>query len=308
MKNLIAISGLLLLAACNASEDNPTRVHDLRLLDVQLEAPELMADSCTTDPSNTSALIAFSQNVKFTALIADPAGAGRDIQYDVRACAWPGDRKCDSDTDSVAVKSGTTTEGELTFDFHPGTFLLPKRNNEPLLEEVVNQDTYKGLGGIRLPIVLHLKAGDEEIYATKLMVFSCKFFPEMNANVTPIVPGLTLEGDEWDPATPRALSGPGPFKILPDDFADRQEEYTVPSFELKPVHLKESWKIAWLTTEGRMSRSETGGTDVDGTENRHNVEWVPTSAATAGEVTFYAVVRDGRGGTSWLIRKVQYTP
>lgn len=308
MRASLIIAAAVLIAGCAGPEDNPTQVKDLRVLDIQMEAPELMAKSCSLDPSNVEAILTYSQQVKFTALIADPDGNGREIKYDVRACAWPGDRQCSSETDSVAVKSGTTTAGELTFDFQPGTLLLPKRDNEPLLQEVATQDTYRGLGGIRMPIVLHLKAGDEEIYASKLMIFSCQLFPDQKANVTPVLPGLRLEDEPWSDAAPRELKGPGPFKIVPEDFTALQETYVVPSFELKPVHLEESWKIAWHTTMGRMSASETGGTDVDGTANRHNVEWVPTSAATAGEVTFYVVVRDGRGGTSWLIRKVQYTP
>lgn len=314
MRRLLSALLLLLLAsACAGPEDNPTTVHDLRVLGISFESPDLQADSCALDASNTSAFLTFAKPVTFTALIADPAGEGRDLEWELRACAWPGDRQCSSEVDSVSVKSGVTKAGELSFTFSPGALTLPRRKDESgnpqfLIQQVIEQDTYKGLGGIRMPFVLHLKAGGEEIYAEKLMVFSCKFFPEMKQNVTPVLPGLLLEGEEWTDAAPRELKGPGPFKLRPQDFADREEDYIVPSFELKPINLKESWKISWATTVGRMSAQETGGTDVDGTENRHNVEWVPTSKAEAGEVTIYAIVRDGRGGTSWLIRKLQYTP
>ena len=75
------------------------------------------------------------------------------------------------------------------------------------------------------------------------------------------------------------------------------------------VHLDESWKISWYTTYGRMSAQTTGGTDLDGETSRHNVEWSPPAAnREAKAVTFFIVTRDGRGGTSWLKRVVNYSP
>lgn len=320
---------LLLAGACASPEDNPTTVHDLRVLGITFDPPEVMAPSCDVQNPAANLLPLLSTTITMRALIADPAGEGRDISYDVRACAWPGDRECDAEFDSLALKKtdgslaeGTVKDGEeLSLTFSPASLFLEKRTvdngdgttrPQHLLEQVLAQDVYKGLGGLRMPVMLHLKAGDEEIYAQKLMVFSCKLqfegFEEMRPNVQPVLPGVVLEGEPW-PQTPiRSVQGSGPFKVTPEDFSGLQEAYVVPSFELKPVHLDESWKISWYTTYGRMSAENSGGTDPDGETGRHNLEWTPPTVKEAKQVSFYIVVRDGRGGTSWITRRVDYAP
>ena len=299
------------LCACGPMQDNPTQLEDLRVLAMSFEVPELMAPTCdTADPRN---LLAFAQPLALRALVLDPAGEGRDISWEVLACAAVSDRTCSDEANRVVVAAGTMKPGELEL-VHPFATLTmpgslgPDGKPLPLLPEVVQKDTYKGLGGIRMPVVLHVKAGSEEIFAQKLMVFSCKLFPDQEANVTPELPGLSLEGAAWSDSDVRPISGAGPFKVEPEDFASLEEPYVVSSFELKPVQLQESWTLSWYVTAGRMDREQTGGTDVDGTEIRPGNTWVPARGQPAGEVTFYVVVRDGRGGTSWYTRRAQYTP
>jgi len=299
------------LCACGPSQDNPTQLKDLRVLAMSFEAPELMAPTCDiNDPRN---LFLFAQPLSLKALVLDPEGEGRDIAWEVLACAAVSDRTCSDPERRVVVATGTMQPGELELTHPFGALAMPGLPGPdgkplPLLPEVVQKDTYKGLGGIRLPVVLHVKAGEEEIYAQKLMVFSCKNFPDQAQNVTPALPGLSLEGTAWGEADVRPLSGEGPFAMEPDDFAALEEPYVVSSFELKPVQLQESWTLSWYVTAGRMDREQTGGTDVDGTEIRPGNGWVPGRDQPAGEVTFYVVVRDGRGGTSWYTRRAQYTP
>ncbi|MFZ5468488.1 MAG: hypothetical protein ACOZIN_03535 [Myxococcota bacterium] len=299
-----ALLGVTLwVAGCVGPEDNPTRVHDLRVLGVSVEPPELMAPSCADTSSQARAV--YATPVRYTALLADPAGAGRDLFYELFACAWPGDRNCSSEADRVKLVEGIATAGELSLDIVPGALFLPD-GKTPLLARVLELDTYKGLGGIRMPLVLRVRAGEEEIFAQKLMVFSCRFFADMKANVTPQVPGLSLDGMGWTDVV--ELSGAGPFELSPDAFADRQEAYVVPSYQLEPVHLVESWKLSWHATLGSLSPGTTGGSDFGGQESRHRVEWSPGSNAGEQEVTFWTVVRDGRGGTSWLVRRAHYRP
>ncbi|HYX90905.1 MAG TPA: hypothetical protein VE782_05050, partial [Myxococcaceae bacterium] len=94
----------------------------------------------------------------------------------------------------------------------------------------------------------------------------------------------------------------------PEPFDELQERYVVPNFQLQPVDLVESWKIAWYADYGRFTPQETGGTDFGGTSSRHYVEWSPPEAAVERDVRFWMVVRDGRGGSSWLIRTAHYRP
>ncbi len=318
----------LALAACVGPQDDPSTVKDLRVLGMRFDPPEVMIRGC--DPSLFGALLSGGGDggvpqldpqvlqrlalgaavpLDFTTLIADPAGAGRELRYSVRVCANVSDRTCTNEGDWSELQAGSTRAGELTVRTVLGTHLFA--DGTPLLLEVINQDTYKGLGGIRVPVVVHLTALDtgEEIYAQKLMVFQCRFFPGMRQNVQPALPGVTLEGESWAEGEVRPLSGRGPFKVEPLDFAALQEPYVVPSLSFKPVSLEERWKLARYATLGTFGPWETGGFDLTGQTERHNATWSPDPSVTEPrDVDFWFVVRDGRGGQSWLNRQARWTP
>ncbi len=58
-----------------------------------------------------------------------------------------------------------------------------------------------------------------------------------------------------------------------------------------------------------MSAYETGGSNLVGEEGRHRSEWTPSRTSTEPlDVDFWFVVRDGRGGQSWLRRQAHWTP
>lgn len=294
---------LLVVCACVGPEDNPTTVRDLRVLGASFTPPELLAPTCD---QSAASLAAWASEVTFAALIADPQGQGRPIAYELFACANLSDRRCANADDRVRFAEGETSPGELSLALRPGLAMLP--DGKPLLQEVLDQDAYKGLGGLRVPFVLHLKAGDEEIYAQKLMVFDCRFFPEMEANEQPVLPGLLLDGEPWPEDERPVLEGRAEATIEPLDFSEREEAYLVRSFELKRVHLVERWKISWYATLGFVSPGQTGGTDLGGHDSRHRVVWRAPEGAGEQEVTFYAVVRDGRGGEFWLERRALFKP
>jgi len=159
--------------------------------------------------------------------------------------------------------------------------------------------------------VLELSASDtgEKIFAQKLMVYTCGFFPQMKQNVTPVLPGITFDGDLWPEGEVKKVKGYQEFPLLPVDFTSLEESYVVPSLELKPVDLVESWKVTWMTTSGTMSSYTTGGTELDGTTARHNSNWSPDSSnSEEKDVEFFFVVRDGRGGNSWTKRTLRWMP
>ncbi|RUO92056.1 hypothetical protein D7Y11_16745 [Corallococcus sp. AB018] len=307
MKALLNTGSLLLLAlaalACVEPEDKPSSVHDLRVLGVSTERPELIASTCEQTPEAFDEL---AEEVTYRALVVDPVGAGRPIQYQLWACADQDDRTCATEADRALLAEGTTTAGELTLPIRPGAARVSQ--DKLLLERVLAEDAYKGLGGIRMPLVLRVSAGDEEIYAQKLMVFWCPVVEGMKANEQPVLPGLRVDDVAWPEGEPLELSGPGPFVMTSEDVSDREENYIVPGLRLQAVNLKEAWEIAWYTTLGEFNLSETGGADFGGQQGRHRVEWEPAEGAAAQEVTFWAVVRDGRGGSSWVVRRARWSP
>ena len=305
MRHLSALLGLMLCAACVGSEDNPSKVKDLRVLAMRMEPPELLAETCSsTDPLALADTLV--RPVRLTALIPDPAGEGRELDYTLWACASQSDDTCREER--VELARGVTKGGELVLELFPGPGAARLQDGSFLAQKVLDKDTYKGLGGMRLPLVLWVRGGDEQVYAQKLMVYGCRFFPEMKANVQPRLPGVLLEGQPMDAEVPRELSGPGPFKLEAQDFSALEESYVVPSFELKPVRLREAWELSWHTTLGTFQPNQTGGADYGGGEGRHRVEWRPPRDAQAQEVRFWVVARDGRGGMSWVTRTVKYTP
>jgi hypothetical protein len=180
-----------------------------------------------------------------------------------------------------------------------------------LLFEVIQQDTFKGLGGIRVPVVLELSASDtgEKIYAQKLMVYTCQFFPQMKQNVTPVLPGIVFNHVTWREDEIIEVRGKGTWELTVEDFSALQEAYVVPSLMLQPFDLTEAWKVTWMTTSGTMGPYNTGGVDFAGEEGRHVSRWTPDQVATEpADVTMFFVVRDGRGGQSWLTRRLKWWP
>jgi hypothetical protein len=315
-----ALGAALAAAAsgCLSIPDDPTTVHDLRVLGIAMDPPELMAPVCPTISGGGISipqedLATYTAEVTLHALLVDPAGGGRPISYELFACSSLGDRTCEKESETVLVTSGQTAPGVFSFTFRPGGILLP--NGTPLLAQVLENDTvYHGLGGIRVPLVLHVGAQGEEIFAQKIMLYSCQFFADQRANLTPQLPGLTLNEGAW-PADPEVLplSGRGPFRTLPADLAPLQETYVVPSIPdqegtVSRIDLVESWKLYWYTDYGTFSSSITGGTDATGRESRHNNEWRLPATPEERDVTYWVVVRDGRGGLSWSTWRAHYTP
>jgi hypothetical protein len=296
---------LAALVACAPPDDDPSQVKDLRVLGVSTEPAEVMRASCQPTPVS---LAAFATPLQVTALIVDPKGQGRAVDYAYFACASLDDVDCKNEAMRIPLAQGTTTAGELAATLAPGTATVPS-TGQRLIDALVEEDVYKGFGGIRVPLVLKLKAGSEEVYARKLLVYNCPSVAGVAQNLNPVLPGITVDGQVMPPSGVPVLSGPGPFELRPEDFSAREEAYVVPSFDLEPVALKESWKLGWHTDLGKIAPTQSGGVErFSQSEERHRVEWTPPSRAGEQDVTFWVVTRDGRGGLTWLARRARYRP
>jgi hypothetical protein len=341
-----AALALALSAGCVGVQDDPSSVHDLRVLGASLEPPELMASQCPNltnlDPAALLAQLSdvaeYANPVTFKALVADPAGQGRTFSWSIRACGNPSDVTCTNAWESVELARGfgsatglppqvngvTPVDTEVSIQLTPGlTFLdggfyVPDAGvvPYPLLFQVLQDDPYKGIDGLWMPLVFHVvadpppggDAGVEEIYAQKLMVFSCPFFPDMKPNQTPHLRGFQLDGAEWAEDAIPSRTGVGPFHVTADDVSDLQEAYGVVDFNLQEVHLTEAWIIDYYATLGTFSPSETGGVDFGGNTDPHSTGWSPGAGTHDEIVTFWFTVRDGRGGESWTKRLLHYLP
>lgn len=301
----LILFALLTLTACLGVQDDPTKVVDLRVLAVQLDPPELMATSC--DFNDPSVLLPFAQPIALTALIVDPAGAGRSLEYELLGCADQQDLRCEDSR--VVLAQGSTSAGELVLSVTPALAVL--EDGRPLMQATLEEDPYFGFGGVRVSLVLHLRGGEEEIFAQKLMVYSCPLVPGMVPNVNPFVPELSIAGAPWTGGTVPLLTGEGPHPIEVADPGAAEEAYVVPSLEAspQPIALTEAWTMTWHADYGRFDPQTTGGSDFTGGVNRLRGRWFPPSDAEARDlVRVWVVVRDGRGGQAFVERSFRFTP
>ncbi len=331
---------LLPFTGCVTGQDDPTTVRDLRVLGMGFEPPEVLIKSCNAltlralvasqrdggtvenlDPRLLIELVrAANLQLEFKALIADPAGAGRTRDKRFSVCTDVTDRTCSIAEKRVLITEGQydSSLGELVLRFSPaaettsdgGVVARNLSNGTSALLDVIQNDQYRGLGGLRLPIVMELTAPDsgEKIFAQKLMPYVCRFLPQMEQNILPVLPGMTAKGEPWERDQVIELSGREAIDMEPLDFSSLEETYVLPSLMLEPVTLTESWKIAHYASSGTMSPYETGGTNIGGTESKPTFKWSPDATQSERDVQFYFVVRDGRGGESWITRQAHWKP
>ncbi len=322
-----------IVTGCVGSDDDPSQLRDLRVVAMRFDPPEIALNPC--NPVLFAALSEPGASERFdaglsdelivkalgavpmalTVLVGDPKGEGRSLDYRLRVCSDAQDRQCLPGLGAVELAHGTMTAGENTIVLsgasHPAQAILPDEERTPMLVSVLQKDAYRGLGGIRVPLVLELSSPDgaERILAQKLMIYSCQFLPGQTTNVAPVLQGFTARGETWNDDAPLDVKGSEEIAIDAADFSRLEEDYVVAGFDLKPIPLHESWKLSWLTTQGRMSEYQTGGTDFAGQSGRHRVKWIPNLRSGESEdVFFYVVARDGRGGTSWVSRRARLTP
>jgi hypothetical protein len=188
--------------------------------------------------------------------------------------------------------------------------------------------------------------GDPVLYAVKKVGvgFAIPDGPAPNQN--PVLSGLTLDGTEWDEATPRAMTygecadekkeavrlpsdggtaGGGLFgggarrdagvvllcnrDLAPVFDADQSQEYQALGLSGEVETQKERLRFSWFTEVGDYSRDNTAEIDPaigagPGDEGPPTRWREPVDQP--GLVTFWVVVRDGRGGEAWYRRQLQY--
>lgn len=301
MRHALLPALALVVAACAEEPEDPSLVEDLRVLGMRLEPPELMSPQCVRGEQAPETV---SAPVQLTTLIADPAGNGRPLSYELLACASPADRTCSDPATRVRLAAGEVAVEpgreavELSLRITPG--LAQVADGAGLLDRVLEQDAYGGLGGLRMPLVLRLSAGSEELYAQKLMVFSCRFFPESAPNANPVLPVPMLKGSPWEESHVPTLSE---LQVELSGLSAGQEAYVVPAFDLSKVELRESWSASWFSTLGSFSPRLVGPLG-DTTQAR----WYAAQGAADRQIRIWLVVRDGRGGMSWITRSFRYQP
>ena len=292
-----------LLAGCSTTLDGVGNVHDLRILAMRADPPEQLV----TDP----------RPVTVTALIANPPG-GFLVSAKWTTCAAP-----DSDTSRCLESStGYAVLGESTVKTgpegaEPSVTFLP---DPELLKQVAQADQYRGLAGLRQIIQVDLRAGDQQAVGFKRMVFSV---PSKNPiNVNPVVGPVEFNDAGWAPdasvvftvAPPRML-GQGMGMAVPARnqlavLEDRSlpEFYEVRTFNGDVRKLQEAWRYNFYVSHGTFSPTAGGGNNLLSTDAGNiETQWarVDGEDGGSGPTTVWIVVRDGRGGETWAVRRAE---
>lgn len=322
---LLFLLGLALLAAAACgSLDSADHVHDLRMLGIRAEPPEqvfalpisldagpsLIEADGGISPDVALALASIQvQPVTVRALVADPDGGGRNIHYQFAVCdALSGDGgRCDlSQPNAYAFKEGDYAPdagwAELSATFTPKLSLLAA---------AVQADPYHGFGFLPLPVQLIVHAGDEEVVGFKRVLFTVSFQgePTPTPNQNPFIPAVFLDGDVWSATVPPVLADRCAHAIAPVVVDGGQETYSRQKFDGSSIQFRESWRYNFFATGGGFTAAATGGAGgILGTPQPTDTTWQPDDGEAPGEVTYFLVVRDGRGGEGWTVREARFAP
>lgn len=306
----------LLCAGCGTL-DSPDLVHDLRVLAMRSEpAEQVFALPVYPDGGGVdggldlaAALAGITlEPITVRALIADPDGGGRTLHYQYAICAKLADGgRCDlTQPDAYGI-----SEGDLTPDGGWGEVSVTFTPKLELLASAIEQDAFHGFDFLPVPVQLQVTAGADEAWAFKRLVFSYVFagqpVPPPNAN--PYIPLLLLDGEPWSVAPPPTLVDRRGHDVLPLIPDGGEEPYTRATFEGGSIAFRESWRYSFLATAGAFSSFSTGGqSSVVGSDNPIDSSWAPIDSDGPQRVTYFVVVRDGRGGEGWAVRQADFAP
>jgi hypothetical protein len=302
MLRLFLLAVLASILGCADTLDGVGHVHDLRLLGMKAEPPELFLGDM--------------RPVTVTALVANPAG-GLPI-----SCKWTTCAQQDSATSRCLESSpgfamlGESIETATADGAEPSVMFTP---DLALLTMVAQADPYRGLGGIRQVVQIEVQAGAENVVGFKRVVFQPPSKVPVTLNVNPIVGPVEFNDAGWGPtdtvrfsvAPPRMMgvmmgsSVKNQLAILED--RSLPEDYVVRTFEGETRVLHETWRYNYFATHGSFSPTQGGGNNLLFADAGIETTWAPvgTEDGGSGPTTVWIVVRDGRGGENWVARHAE---
>jgi hypothetical protein len=273
---------LLAAAACTPNFQSQDQVVDLRILAVSAEPPEAQfdADGGAADP------------VKLTVLAVDPARPNAIATLEAQLCQPTDSRLCDQ---GLSVpQAPLTRDGGTSFST---ALAVP----QPVLAQAAAANDLGAFDGIRVQYSFTVSDGDPAgpQKGEKIIVYS----PRGGApNQNPRLAGLLLsragvpfttvhDGDSL------ALAAGEEIGVRPVLADGARETYTTTDLRGNRVTLTEDPAYSFYTTPGGQFDPGTASEAVDGGAPPQGLT---RFQAVAGSGTFWVVVRDGRGGETWV--------
>lgn len=329
---LLAALPLVAAAACTPDFEESWDVRDLRFLALQAEPPELLYRELPV------ALLSADEDevapvapVRLRALAVDPRDPAREIAWELWACTpeatgcaeaerrWPVARvaegACQVLPEDAAVPRQEARLDALGCDFVPTLALL---------RASLEADPYRGFGGVPLMVELRLLEGSQPVSVHKRLVYTVPlpYSPvpaSKEANRNPELAAIEIDGESWSlerlatesPRFPPAAER----ELLPVPAPEAKERYWVvttgspgaPADLGRPpgeAQLEEILSYEFYTTAGAFSSGRTGGSGsaffTDKKVADPSSTWTAPAAALSAPVRFWIVIRDDRGGSSWV--------
>ncbi|MBK8480192.1 MAG: hypothetical protein IPL40_03285 [Proteobacteria bacterium] len=335
----IVLAGVLAgagLAACTPDFEEPWAVRDLRLLALQAEPPELLYRELPPELLSAGDGAAPVDPIRLRALAADPREPGREVEWEIWACTpeasgcreaerrWPvaidAAGRCQPLAEDAAPPRQRSRLDAITCDFVPTIASLLAS---------LEADPYRGFGGLPLVVELRLFDGSQLVPAFKRLVYTVPlpYSPvpaAKQANRNPELVAIEIDGARWTRdrlATERPRVGAGAEReLLPIVAEGAKESYLVLTTgaageraELggdPPVQeLEEALSYEFYATAGELSHGRTGGRGstfiIDKKVDDLTSRWTAPTPAPSATPTLWIVVRDDRGGSSWLSFSVE---
>jgi hypothetical protein len=295
MRKLLAAT--LLLCACTPDFDSQSRVHDLRVLAIQTDPPEAVADlpNKRVDP------------VQITALVVNP-GSTSPLWVRGRVCFPTDNGRCDTpETVVLDRRTAPFTGKDCIASPHPPPDVPWDcvQADPTLIGRALQDDRLKGFGGIRVQVSLEVDAGGPSIWAQKLLVYTVTgTVPNHNPRIASVE--LTRDGQAlrtFHPDQPEQQCLPVGVEIgllpkLGTNPGEGAETYTTVDLSGKQVTLTESPRYAFFATDPGDLDRDVGDEPLPGNVPPRGL--VRLTALAAGAGTAWIVVRDGRGGEGWI--------
>jgi hypothetical protein len=273
---------LLLAAGCTPNFQSQDQVVDLRILAVTAEPPEAQfdLDGGSVDP------------VQLTVLAVDPAHPDSVATLTAQLCEPTNSRLCDQ---GLSIAQGTLTRDGG--DLFSTTLAIPQL----VLDQAVAANDLGAFDGTRVQYSFSVSDGDPAGPQTgdKIIIYSPRGgTPNQNPRMT----GLLLSRDGGNFAT--VADGQAITMDAGDEIGVRpvladgaRETYTTTDLLGNQVTLTEDPAYSFYTTPGAQFDPTTANEAVDGGAPP---EGLTRFQAFSGSGKFWVVVRDGRGGETWL--------
>jgi hypothetical protein len=325
---LAACAGLP--CACTPDFENITTIKDLRLLAIAASPAEVLVAEASLASADRATIEAQLPEFTVSALVVDPAGAGRAVSYRVEACgndplegnsdptgragrvaATVAQAPCPTGSTMVAEGSALpAADGSLVLEirFTP-TFdlLLAAVRADPLGIEL----------GLPLKLSFVVGAGAESVVAVKRVLLSPRLSPTQQPNANPEIDTLLWRRDRSEAAVPldeavplplrpgaRLRIGPAPGDAEPYEARSYSREERQFVTEMVPA---ETLRYAFFATAGTFG---PGNTSTEASLLRTNEQLDLESVYSApGQgprlVDIFVIVRDERTGASWARARLQ---